>query len=65
MLDAVTSFLGTLPEHQRSLFVRRYYHASPIAELAEMFDMSENNVKVTLSRIRKRLCNYLRKEGLL
>ena len=65
MLDAVTSFLGTLPEHQRSLFVRRYYHASPIAELAEMFEMSENNVKVTLSRIRKRLCNYLRKEGLL
>ena len=65
MLDAITRFLGTLPEPQRSLFIRRYYHASPVTELAELFDMSENNVKVTLSRIRKRLCNQLRKEGLL
>ncbi len=65
MLEAVTRFLGTLPEMQRNLFVRRYYHASPMAELAEQFDMSENNVKVTLSRIRKKMCEYLRKEGLL
>lgn len=65
MLDAVTRFLGTLPESQRNLFVRRYYHASSVSELSEMFDMSENNIKVTLSRIRKRLCNQLRKEGLL
>ena len=65
MLEAVTKYLGTLPEHQRSLFVRRYYHASSVSELAELFGISENNVKVTLSRIRKRLCTYLRKEGLL
>lgn len=65
MLDAVTRFLGTLPDYQRNLFVRRYYHTSSIAELAELFEMSESNVKVTLSRVRKRLRDQLRKEGLL
>lgn len=65
MLNAVTDFLGTLPDNQRNLFVRRYYHASSVTELSEMFGMSESNVKTTLSRIRKQLCDHLRKEGLL
>jgi RNA polymerase sigma-70 factor (ECF subfamily) len=65
MLDAVKLFLGSLPERQRNLFVRRYWHASPISEIAADFEMTEINVKVTLSRIRSRLQKHLRKEGLL
>ncbi|MBR3448199.1 MAG: sigma-70 family RNA polymerase sigma factor [Oscillospiraceae bacterium] len=65
MLEAVKQFLGELPERQRNLFVRRYWYAAPISEIAADFEMTDINVKVTLSRIRNRLQKYLRKEGLL
>ena len=65
VLAAVTAFLGDLPEVQRSLFIRRYWYADSIAALAQAFHMSENSVKVTLSRIRKRLRQHLEKEGLI
>lgn len=65
VLEAITRFLGELPAEQRQLFVRRYWHASSIEDLASDFDMTENHVYVSLSRIRKRLEKYLRKEGLL
>lgn len=65
LLEAVSRFLRGLPKHQRDLFVRRYWYAATVSELSALFDMTENHVKVTLSRIRKRLQNTLRKEGLL
>ena len=65
MLHAVTVFLRELPQKQQDLFVRRYWYSSDIGTLAEMFDMSEGNVKMTLSRLRKRLKKHLEKEGLL
>ena len=65
MLEGITQFLRGLPKQQRDLFVRRYWYAATVSELSALFNMTENHVKVTLSRIRKRLQNYLRKEGLL
>ena len=64
-LSAVTAFLKELPQKQRDLFVRRYWYSSDIGTLSELFDRREVNVKMTLSRLRKRLKNYLEKEGLL
>lgn len=65
MLSAVTGFLRTLPAKQRDLFVRRYWSFSSFTDLAADFHMSENNVKVTLTRLRRRLLEHLKKEGLL
>ncbi|MCR5305393.1 MAG: sigma-70 family RNA polymerase sigma factor [Oscillospiraceae bacterium] len=65
MLCAVTEFLRTLPQKQRDLFVRRYWSFSSFAELAADFHMTENNVKVTLTRLRQRLTEHLKKEELL
>lgn len=65
LLEAVKRYLGELPKNQRDLFVRRYWYASSVAECAELFGMTETNVKTTLSRIRKRLQDSLQKEGLL
>lgn len=65
LLAAITRFLQKLPQKQRSLFVRRYWGFTSFAELAEAFGMRENNVQVTLSRIRKKLLAYLKEEGLL
>lgn len=65
LLAAITRFLEGLPQKQRDLFVRRYWRFSPFSDLARDFGMTENNVQVTLSRLRKKLLTYLRKEGLL
>ena len=65
LLNAVTAFLQGLPEQQRNLFIYRYWQAEAIADLAALSGMTENHVKVTLSRLRKRLQKYLREEELL
>ena len=57
--------MQTLPQKQRQLFVRRYWRFASYAELAADFGMREGNVQVTLTRLRKKLCAYLREEGLL
>lgn len=65
MIDAVNAFLKELPLKQRDLFVRRYWYAEDIGTLSDMFHMTESHVTMTLSRLRRRLQKYLRKEGLL
>ena len=65
LLAAITKFLETLPKKQRDLFVRRYWYAASIADLADLFDMRETHVKVTLMRLRKRLQKHLQKEDML
>ena len=65
LMQAVTKFLEKLPKQQRDLFLCRYWQAASITDLAARFQMTENHVKVTLSRLRKRLETYLREEGLL
>lgn len=56
-------FLYTLDEDSRVMFVRRYWFSDSIGDIANLFNLSENNVSVKLLRIRKGLKNYLEKEG--
>jgi len=65
LMEKVTAFLTKLPKNQRDLFICRYWQSESVAQLAEHFDMTETNVKVMLSRLRKRLQEYLREEGWL
>ena len=65
MLEAVIRFLETLPKEQRDIFVRRYWRFSSFDDLAQDYGMTVNHVRVTLTRLRKRLQKYLKKEGLL
>ena len=57
-------FLDTLDAESRILFVRRYWYSCSISELAEQFNLKSNTVSVRLSRIREKLRNYLKKEGI-
>jgi len=59
----IDSFLETLDLQSRILFVRRYWHADSIKDLATLFHKSKHCVSVRLSRIRKDLKQYLKKEG--
>ena len=56
-------FLDTLDAESRILFVRRYWYAYSISELAEQFGLKNNTVSVRLSRIRDKLRDYLKGEG--
>ena len=64
LLCAVQNFLIDLPPREQKLFVRRYFFAEPLRQIAEGCDLSETNVRVILSRTRGKLKKYLRKEGL-
>ena len=63
VIKAINKFLGSLPKRSRRLFVSRYCCCESISELALRFGMSENNVTVSLYRIRGKLREYLEKEG--
>ena len=62
---ASTAFWLTNARRTAYLFVRRYYFADSVAELAAQTGKSPHSVSVRLFRIREKLQKYLRKEGLL
>ena len=59
----IDSFLESLDKQSRVMFVRRYWYADSIEELAELFHKSKHYVSVRLSRIRKALKQHLLEEG--
>ena len=61
--DALSRFIWTLPQSTRNIFVRRYFYISTIAEIAKDFSMKESNVTMHLLRTRKKLEQFLKKEG--
>ena len=63
--QAVDRFLRTQPERSRGIFLRRYFYLESRPEIAARFGVSVAQVSVILSRTRKRLREYLTKEGLL
>ncbi len=59
----VDDFLAALDKENRILFVRRYWYADSIVDLAELFHTSNHNISVRLSRTREKLRKHLIKEG--
>ncbi len=62
--EMIDCFLGTLDQQSRIMFVRRYWYADSIEEIAELFHKTRHYISVRLSRIRKALRQYLIKEGI-
>ena len=56
-------FLSKLDTRSRVMFVRRYWYADSITDLAKKLHMRPNNVSVQLSRIRNKLRKFLIQEG--
>ena len=61
----IGQFLRSESAGNRWLFLRRYWYAEPLAELAGQLRCSESAVKTRLFRQRERLRAYLQKEGIL
>lgn len=63
LLECINRYLLSLPSLHRKIFVRRYWYASSISDIAKQYAMSESKVKSTLFRLRKQLKVKLEKEG--
>ena len=53
------SFLDTLTAQNRVIFMRRYWFSDSCKDIAEFVGLTEKNVSVRLSRIRKKMKSYL------
>ena len=62
LAESINRFLEHLPEAKRKIFMRRYWGGDSIDEIAKRYGISEENVKITLFRIRKKLKKHLEKE---
>ena len=62
---AVSRFLDTLGYLDRFCFVRRYWYADAVQEIAAQTGRGCHYISVRLSRTRKKLQHYLKEEGLL
>ena len=59
----IDRFLDTLDKENRVMFARRYWYSDSISDIAEMFQITNHNVSVRLSRTRDKLKTHLKKEG--
>lgn len=60
----LNAFLEELSKESRILFLRRYWYAESIAEIAARYGMGESKVKTSLLRTRNKLRQHLEKEGI-
>lgn len=55
----IEAFLDSLSKENRVIFLRRYWFSDPYADIAARVGLTEKNVSVRLTRIRKELREYL------
>lgn len=65
LAEALNRFVGTLPDVQRRVFLRRYWYLDPVEQIARSWGFTPAKVNSMLHRIRLKLKNYLKKEGYL
>jgi RNA polymerase sigma-70 factor (ECF subfamily) len=63
LTDALNRYLRTLSVPMRSAFLKRYFSAEPIKEIAKALSCSESKIKGMLFRCRKGLKKFLIREG--
>lgn len=63
LAKAISSFLIHEKEDSRYVFIRRYFFFDSVSEIAKRFSFTESKVKNMLYHTRKKLREYLRKEG--
>ena len=55
----IEEFLDTLTVENRVIFMRRYWFADSYKDIAEFVGLTEKNISVRLTRIRKKMKQYL------
>lgn len=60
----LSAFLRTQTPENRMIFVRRYWYADSISQIAQRYEINESAVTMRLRRTRDKLAEYLKKEGI-
>ena len=60
----LSDFLRSLPQESRLFFLRRYWFMDSVKEIAARYAVGESRVKTSLFRTRRKLRDYLEKEGI-
>ena len=63
--EAISRFLLTRPQPERTAFLRRYWYGDPVGEVARCMGWTLARTKTTLFRTRQRLRAFLEKEEFL
>ncbi len=61
----IDEFLQTQKQETRVIFVRRYWYADPVKDIAQRMKISESKVKTVLFRTRNELQKYLAERGVV
>lgn len=61
----VDRFLRELPGKERCIFLRRYWYVDSLLDIALRYHMSESGVKSCLHRTRRKLREFLEREGVV
>lgn len=59
----ISTFLKEQPQLHRDVFLRRYWYAESVAQIARRYFMTQSKVKSMLFRTRNALRAHLEKEG--
>ena len=62
--SAIGKFVEGLPAAEQKVFVARYWYLAPVSEIAEKMHFTQGKTKSMLFRIRNKLREYMREEGL-
>lgn len=61
--EILNSFLGSLSEEKRNIFIRRYWYLDSVEQIARGYGVSKSKVKIVLFRCRQQLKIQFEKEG--
>ena len=65
LIQLIEDFLETLSPENRVILMRRYWFSDSYGEIAARTGLTEKNVSVRLTRIRKQLRNYFEERGVM
>lgn len=65
LVDAINSFLYSLSDDDRKIFMCRYWFFAPVADIAGRLGCSKSRITTSLYRTRQKLRKFLNGEGLL
>ncbi len=65
LTEALNRWLGTLDKTNLYIFLRRYWYMEQASEISAALGMSEGAVYLRIDRMKKKLCKYLAKLGII
>ena len=63
--EVLNRFLEKLPEKERNIFLRRYWHVDSVQDIADSYGVKQGTVSAQLFRTRNKLRTVLEKEGIV